>query len=289
MVRIGLTRWLVTARRVNVGHGEVRLEAELASQASSYHVPLVIWRGVHRTVEDTLVKASRYQTQNTFLQYDLKASMEMLAWRLMAEEIADRAVRECTSNGLAELNDEETAQTRYVVTVAIMKAVETGKSDEPGFVEVMDIRVDMLAIRNERARQAEEAARILREAWEAHVAEAEWHGGFFAEGKSKAYNAALGLLERYLNESEKKEAIDKGRVTVHALSGDFVVPIRTHGLVEQYVGGKYVASYCIVFSDHTIPCGDEALMKIILLKADIARFMKVANRFAQPHRRLGLG
>jgi hypothetical protein len=284
MVRVGLTRWLVTARRVNIGHGEVRLEAELASQARSYLVPLVIWKGINREVKDTIVQAPSYLMQNTFLQYGLKANAEMMAWRQMAEEIAGRAVRDCTAKGIAELNDDELAQTRYIVTVAVMKAVETGKSDDPEFVEVMDIRNDMLAIRNEKARQAAEAERIEMEALAAHIVEAEWHGNFFIEGRSETYNAALGLLERYLNESEKREARERGCITVHSLAGDFVVPIRTHGLVEQYVNKKYVSSYCIVFSDYSIPCGDEALMKIVLLKADMPRFMRIAHKINYPAR-----
>ena len=268
------------ARRVNVGHGEIMLELEFAPQALFYRVSLIVWKGLERSEEDSVVEAPLYRLTNTFLKYDLKASAEMAAWRQMAEETACRAVQACTTKGLAELNDEEMAQTKYIITCGIMKAVETGNSDNTDdAVEQIDLREDMLAIRREKARQAQEAARLAMEAWEAHLTDVQRHSRMSAEEKQKAYDASVGLLWRYLDEEEREEAKSKGYVTVKTLSGDFLVPVKAHGLVEQYVDGKYKASYCIVFEDYSIPCGDEALMKVILLKADIARFMKFANKF----------
>mgnify|MGYP007017489555 CR=1 FL=1 len=73
--------------------------------------------------------------------------------------------------------------------------------------------------------------------------------------------------------------------TATQIGGTFVVPVSAHGLVEHYENGVYKASYCIIFQDYSIPVGDEALMKVALLKADPKKFFQTANRFDQKFHR----
>jgi hypothetical protein len=197
--------------------------------------------------------------------------------KALADELASRTVNYCVNRGIVDCSGLDIRASIFLVRTAIMNAVCSDVSDKIERVPFIDLIPDMEAVRLERERARREHEERQQAAWNQHHAEA-------AERlKTKDASTALSfdLLYSMLNSSEREEAKAKGQVTVKTLSGEFIVPIAAHGLVKQYVDGKYVISHCVVFQDYSIPVGDEALMKIALLKVDPLRFMKVGNKFVE--------
>jgi len=128
-----------------------------------------------------------------------------------------------------------------------------------------------------------EAQRIQAEAYEAHQAEYQALNAERLKHAQGVIKKSLELLKQFLTKAEREELDAKGHVTINIAAGSFVVPVTSHGLVKQYVGKEYISSYCIVFQDYSLPVGDEALMKIALLKADPDKFFKTANKFHEYH------
>lgn len=279
MIRIGLTRWFIIAERVPQNGGRVIYRLSLVPQGREYLVSMVQWKGIHRSINDVVVSPKPVKLDMEVFSYDLvgKPWMEVSTWGRMASEAANYAVAECLRSGLVDFEEFPRMETEYLVSSAIMKVVESGKSDEVVNVERIDLVADMLAMRGDREARRAEARRLAEEAWRAHGEDVARRGLFAKE----AVATSMEFLYEYLTEDERKEAKEHGRVTVSIAAGDFVVPVSAHGLVRQYVDGKYKMSYCIVFQDYSIPVGDEALMKIVLLKADPKKFMAVANKFAE--------
>lgn len=278
MIRIGLTRWFVRAIRLPKNGGQVVFRLDLVPQAKTYRVSADVSHGLSTRVETRLVSQEAISASGCHLAYDMRANAEVLAWRQLAMEIASAAVNKCLQNGLVMSGGFDKAEADYGVFGALMRAVESGVSDADDQVDFIDLVPDMHAMRTERHARQQEARRIEDEANRAHREEQQRHQALFKQHSDAAGAASMDLLRSYLNDKEKKELAERGKVTVRNFMGEFVVPVIAHGLIRHYVEGEYYASYCVVFKDWTIPFGDEALMKIMLLKADPKRLIKTAAK-----------
>jgi hypothetical protein len=283
MIRIGLTRWFVSVERAPQRGGRVLLGLELCPQAREYVVSAAEWKGIHRSIERKFVSPHQFRMVQELDNADMMSSryIEVAAWSSLAQEVATEAVSECLRLGLVDFDEFPRQEAEYLVVAAAMKAVESGLSDTIEMVDNINLVADMEAMRNDREVRRAEARRLAEEAWLAHRDEMGRRSAFAKEG----HETSMKTLYGYLTEAEAKEAREKGRVTVRLPIGDFIVPVTGHGLIRQYVDGKYKMSYCVVFLDYSLPIGDEVLMKIILLKADPKKLMNVANKFVEHHGR----
>ena len=251
----------------------------LVPQAEKYRVSKVSWSGIHRSIENVEVPALIVSAKRSELEYDLQAKVEATAWGEMADSLATDAVTQCMNSGLVDYAEFEKKLAIYMVKIAIMKAVEKGESDPIERVPMIDLVSDMEELREERKRLAAEAARIAAEAYEAHHEEMRLRNAVVTKNKKEFAKKSMGLLYDHLTEKEAEEAKTRGYVTVRNFIGEFRVPVKTHGMISEIQNGKCVGLHCVVFADWSIPIGDETLMKIILLKADPKRLLKVANKF----------
>jgi hypothetical protein len=277
MIRIGFIRWLVQVSKTSVGKGQTKLACSLTPQASRYKSVVKVWHGLrseHIERETSVDAQDCSRVEDTYSTNGLKQAAIM---KSLAEELASRTVNYCVNIGIVDFSGFDLCAAIYLVRTAIMNAVCSDISDIIERVEFIDLVPDMQAVRLERDRARVENEARRQAAWNIHNAEDVER----QKHRNKASNLSFELLYSMLNSTEKKEAETTGKVTVKTLAGNFVVPITGHGMVMQYVDGKYVVSHCVVFQDYSIPVGDEVLMKIALLKTDPQRFMRVSNKFIQ--------
>jgi hypothetical protein len=282
MVRVGFVRWFVNVKLVPQNGGMTRLQFDLIPQADTYHTLVKVWEGIRSKVEERNVPVVTQSVSAVELNYDLRAAKLMQYIRTLSSELADKVVNHCIGLGIVDYIGYDKSAAVYIVRTALQNAAFKNQSDnEQERVALIDLVPDMRACQVERERQRAEAHRMAAEAWAVHQAEAlerRKHG-------DKALAVSFDLLYSMLTPAETEEAKSKYQVTVKTPSCDMVVPVHQHGLVKQYIDGKYTASYCVVFQDYSIPVGDEVLMKIALIKADPKRFFQVANKFVESNGR----
>jgi hypothetical protein len=208
------------------------------------------------------------------LTYDLTPIRTINITNQLASEIASDAVNFCINHGVVNYEGYDKSGAIYIVKCSINNVVKSGKCDEIVQEEYVDFSIEMRQILEERERQKQERERLAREAYEAHLQESVER----EIARNAAMKTSFEFLYSFLNEEERKEAIEKKQVTVKIAAGEFVVPLHP-SMVRHYLNGKHMADYCIVFSDYSIPFGDEVLMKIALLKTDPLKFFGVANKF----------
>lgn len=276
MIRIGFVRWLIQAELKPRNGGQTEVVLSLVPQAKRYKIFTKEWYGTRDSMVEKEVPAAPISVSHTELSYDLLRAKKLfeVAKRLTAE-LASSAIQYSIRTGLVNFENHNLIAVNYLVSTAIMRVVESGVSDLLELVDSIDLTGDMRTLYDERQRQRAADAQRGREAWAAHNAEQQ----AYREQHEKAVQISMDLLYSFLSPSERQEAETKGQVTVTNFAGKFVVPVTAHGLVKQYVNDEYHMSYCIVYRDYSIPVGDEALMKIALLKSDLQSFMKTANKF----------
>lgn len=267
MIRIGLSRWYVEASQKPMNLGLARTFLSLVPQASRYKVITPVWKGLTRELSEKTIAVDKISVYFDMSQYDISKNPRsyMQSVSSIAAELANKAVSLCMNKGIVYFQDFPKIASEYLVKVAITKAIQSGKSDELNLVDEVDLVPEMREILEERQRE------IARQ-------QERWEASKFSTSKS------MELLRQFLNEKEIEEMDSLKRVSVISGNyGTFLVPITPHGLVARYIDGKYDGHYCIVFKDHTIPLGDEILMKIALLKADPDKFLSIANKFVHNH------
>lgn len=277
MIRIGFIRWLVGVSKKSLNGGRTELTCSLTPHASRYKSMVKIWHGLRSEVIERETDVSAQSASRVEDTYGLNGLKQAAIMKSMADELASRTVNYCVNIGIVDFEGFSLQAAIFLVRTAIMNAVRDDVSDKLERVAFVDLVPDMNAVRAERDRAKLEAQARQQAAWNRHHADA-------AERNAAAAGAlalSFDLLYSMLNSVERKEAETTGKVTVKTLAGDFVVPITAHGLVKHYVEGKYVVSLCVVFQDYSIPVGDEALMKIALLKTDPQRFIRTANKFVE--------
>lgn len=284
MIRVGFVRFFVTVALKPENGGKTAIVLALTPQGKSYKALVKEWRGLESIEVEKVVPVSTLMVKRVEYTYELKPAHIARYTKELIGELAATTVGHCINTGIVDYEDFTKNAAIYLVETALFNAVRENKSDaDIEQVEVIDLVTDMQAMRLEREHARLEAQRIQQEAFRQHqadqlVAQAEQIKK--AEG---AIKTSFDLLFEYLTPEETKEINSTGKVTIKNLMGEFVVPVSAHGLVRQYVNGKYVSSYCIVFRDYMLPVGDEILMKVALLKADPQHFFKTANKFHEYH------
>jgi len=290
MVRVGFVRWFIQVALRPENNGQTSINLALIPQGKVYRSLVKQWHGVHAEIIEKDVPVIEQSVRQVEDTWGLKANKIMAISIQLADELASRVVKYCTDIGIVDYAEYNPAGAIWLVKTAILRAIETNNNDAIERVEKIDLIQNMKDCRLERERQQIERERIERERYAAHLAEqnARYEAERPArEAREKAekevretsLKTSMDLLYSFLNSKEKKEAEMRGCVTINNLAGTFVVPVSAHGLVEHYENGNYKASYCIVFQDYSIPVGDEALMKVALLKADPKKFFQTANKF----------
>lgn len=270
MVRIGFVRWLIQAISRPLNGGKTEISLSLIPQAIRYQV---LTKSGEQDVSAKTLAVSRIE--DNYEIWRGKRLVEIV--NELAAELAGDAIRYSTNIGLVDYEGQNVFLVHYIVKTAIIKAAERNVSDPIERVDFIDLAADMREIRAERERQAAERVARQAEARRQHNAEAAIRN----ERAEKSMQVSFDLLRGFLSDSEKAEMEKAGHVTVKTLCGDFVVPTTAHGLVKQYENGVYKVSHCVVFSDYSIPVGDEILMKIAFLKADPAMFLKTSVKFVE--------
>lgn len=281
MIRIGFIRWLVQVSKKSAGRGQTTFSCSLTPHASRYKSMVKIWKGLKSEVVERETDVSAQSAARTEETYSMNGLKECALMKSMADELASRTVNYCINLGIVDFEGFDLRASIFLVRTAIMNAVCADVSDPIETIPFIDLVADMRAVREERQRAQREAEERQRAAWNQHQEEYAARRHEERKEKDAAYALSFDLLYSMLNSVERKEAKETGKVTVKTMLGEFVVPIAAHGLVKQYVDGKYVISHCVVFQDYSIPVGDEALMKIALLKVDPSRFIKVGNKFVE--------
>ena len=286
MVRVGFVRWLVECGLIPKNHGMSKILFRLTPQADTYHSLVKVWHGIRSELEEVDIPTVAHEVSASELTYDLKPAKLMQHINILASELADRVVNYCINRGIVDYQGYDKAAAVYIVKTSLVNAAIANRSDPLERETRIDLVPDMRACIEERQRAAEERQRAAEEAWRQHQAEWEAHreereaqARVEQEEYEKANKVSFDLLYSMLTPAEAKEAKETHWVTIKTLMGDFKIPVCAHGLTKLYVEGKYKASYCVVFADHRIPCGDEVLMKVALLKTDPERFLRVANKF----------
>ena len=295
MIRIGFSRWFIESGKIPMNHGQVKHYVTLRPQAQRFKIYASEWKGIHHSMVEKEVPAESVIIESVDDLYGMNPLKEMQLIRKLADEAASEAVYKCYSSGilahkLPELDgininalgqvDEDSSRALlvYIVQQAIMRVVSSGISDEDETEEVADLVQHMKELFEQQ--QAERRARAAERAAAAAEMRAEqaYDRERYAAMREGAVKTSFDLLMGFLSTKEKAELDEKGYVTVVNTLGEFRVPVSKHGFVEQYVDGKHVQDHCIVFADFMIPPGDEALMKIALLKTDPKKFMKTSNK-----------
>jgi hypothetical protein len=280
MVRIGFVRWLIQAIKKPENCGRTSFTFSLIPQANTYKALVKEWSGIRSNLVEKSIPTQTLSVTQIEDTYELNAIRIMNIVNSLASELANKAVNFSIATGLVDFEEYNKTASTYIVKTALVQAAARGESDPIEQLPEIDLIRDMRELRDERNRQIEERARLAREQWEAHQVDAARR----AAVSDKAAAISFDLLYSMLSESEREEAKAHGRVTVKITAGTFIVPVSQHGLVRQYDNDKkYVISHCIVFQDYSIPVGDEALMKIALLKTDPKQFLKVSNKFPEQH------
>lgn len=271
MIRIGFVRWFVKVSLEPIGGGRSKLSLQMEPQAKRYKTLQRVWAGIHDSMQEIPVEVSPQEVSTIDDSYLMMGQRLISQARILAKELASKAVNYCSNVGIIDSDGYDKGAGIYIVETSLMNAISAGVSDPDVESEPeIDLIPDMREVREERER-------LAAQRWEQHNADTLAARQF----RSQATKTSMELLYGMLSKSEAEEARTTGKVTIRISAGDFVVPVTAHGLVKQYVDKKYKVSYCVVFEDYSLPVGDEALMKIALLKTDPARFIRKANKFVE--------
>lgn len=266
MVRIGFSRWFIETGKVPLNCGRAKYYVLLRPQAEKFRIFTSEWRGVFHSMVEKEVCMSPVLIESIFDNYGMTSSREVQLMKKLADEAASDAVYKCYASGILSHRknyqgvDSNTVQqiAIFVVKTVIMKSVSTGIIDEDESEEICDLVPHMKELYEQQERKSEELVFQMK----------------------TAVKTSFDLLFEFISAKDRIEISEKGYVTVVNSFGEFRVPVASHGFVEQYVEGKHVQNYCLVFSNWSIPLGDEVLMKLALLKTDPERFMKTSNKQA---------
>ena len=288
MVRVGFVRWLVECGLIPQNHGMSKIMFRLVPQADTYHSLVKVWHGVRSELEEQDIQAVTHEVAASELTFDLKPAKLMQHINTLASELADGVVNYCINQGIVDYQGYDKRAAIYIVRTCLVNAAIANLNDPLEREARIDLVPDMRACIEEREREARERAVAMAAA---AAQAAERHAEQMVEYEArrevemaeyeKANKVSFDLLYSMLTPAETAEAKKTHWITVKTLMGTFKVPVCQHGLAKLYVDGKYKASYCVVFEDYRIPVGDEALMKVALLKTDPDRFIKVAHKFVE--------
>jgi len=268
MVTIGPTRWFVRFSRQQQRGGRTQYDLSLVSEAKKYLISKVEYDGLEQRVVDAVVPIDPIGVTAWLNTWEAYGAEEARLSASLCQDLSVQAVGEALRLQLFRPVCEEKYARQLVVQQGLLMALQKPIEDMVQ-VEQTDIRADLLAVIE--ARRIYEEVRT-REELELRMAT--------RKENAEALKRSLELLFENLTPDLIEEAKRDKVITVKKGGDTWVVPVETHGMVKRYdKDGEYVGRYCLTFLAGGLPAGDEALMKYILIKSDLKRFLKTANYF----------
>ena len=274
MITIGPTRWFVRASRTPERGGWTRYELSLVPEAQRYRVLKVEYDGLDEKTVESVVPVHELMISSKVDTWSDKGNDAARLVRSLCEEMSAEAIGEALRLQLMHPDGVEKRARQLIVRDALLKAIQGANEpvESVAEIDVRDYYREVIERRIEVARRAEE-----------RVAEERRLDGLAKTHATESRKRSMELLYDNLPPEMVEEAKEHRRITIKSGGDLFVVPVASHGIVERYKGGKYVASYCIIFGDYCMPLGDEVLMKVVLIKSDLPFFLKKANKFNRPY------
>lgn len=258
MVQFGDIELLIRLNKTPLNGGRVRLCFVIETSAKKYrqlHIDPVSATAPEQDIEG--VSFSNWSDHDS---YGFKLKAQIIEWRRLISATVSEVIQACWKKQLLNLGHAQ--QWRRLEQEAI-RALQSGENDTQPRVELIDLAARQRA-EVESALASLRASRILSAQREQEAAAAREilrkRQAYKIQFEKEAKEAAFKLLFSRLTPEERQEAETQRQITVRNHLGKFVIPI-DNGLVNRYEReDKYVASYCIVYRDPTIPAGDVALM-----------------------------
>ena len=267
MVKIGLTEWFVGAWERSLPYGQVELSLVLTPQAKVYHATQYVnfWQRSTANVATQTFFVKR--VESSYMCPEEKAHIV----QQMASSLACEVVRWCSNQGLIRGH---TTPFDHGICEALIDCCQRAAPEEIQQVEFIDL------VDQEQRLEHERQLRV-QAAWEhQHNTDiANREPSTEVKVAQEAQKRSYDLLCSWLTKEERQEAAARGLVTVKNELGEWSVPVTVPGMVTRKVKGQAEGRYCVLFKDSRLPLGDEALMKVALLKTDPKVFIEKANRF----------
>ena len=270
MITIGPTRWFAQATRVQERGGRTKYDLRLLPEADKDLITKLIYEGLHERVVEAELFPEDISVTAWLNTWEACGADELRFCKSLCEELAAQAVGEGMRLHIFRPEGLEKYVRQLVVSEGLLKAIQR-PNETAVFVEEIDVREDLREAIDAKRFAAE---RAVQAAQELHEREHKYS----AESRKRS----MELLYDNLPEGLVKEAKEYHKITIITEKGErFIVPLMTHGMVERYnKDGVYIGKYCLLFAEHSMPVGDEVLMKMILIKSDLKTFIKKANFFA---------
>ena len=269
MITIGPTRWFAQATRVDERGGRSRFDLRLIPEANKYKIVKSIYEGLDEVIVEADLFPEEISVTSWLNTWEACGSEVLRLCKSLCEELAAEAVGEALLKQIFRPEGLEKYARQLIISEGLLKAVQKPNEDTQ-YVEEIDIREDLReAIEGKRLA----AERISREEME----QRDQQRKFSVESRKRS----MQLLYDNLPEDLVHEAKTNSTLTITNKGEKFIIPVKTHGLVERYnKKGEYVGKYCLIFAECSMPVGDEVLMKMILVKSDLKTFLKKANFFS---------
>ena len=289
IVRIGFTRWFISATSKRNAFGKATWTLSMLPEAETYEVSTKKTFGLDVNEVVCSVNASDVSVRGEIDIYEMsmkKKKLEDFLTRL-ADELAAQSVLTAMTSDLVSFSETEHLGSIEVVRTLILRRIGEvlygAESTNKAYVWEKKKSISLIQQMNEQKaakeiaeREARERERALRrEHEERYRADLERH----KEVSKQRVETSFDLLYSYLSDKEIEEAKNHNRITINNFLGEWVVPVSSHGLVKRRVSNVREGDYCIIFADSSIPIGDEVLMKVALLKSNPKKFIEKANRF----------
>lgn len=278
MFQIGDIQFLIRLERRPLNRGRIRLSVCIETSAKKYQI--MGWNPGSTWIDEREGPSRCNSSEHD--SYDLKIKYEAVEWRHLVDATVSEIIRDCSNKEL--INSTEASRWRELAN-ATMSFVQHGTSDADARVDFIDLvesrreAIESLRLEHQqqevRRQENIAAAAVLRET---RQREYEFKEQFRKEAEVKS----LELLYSRLSAEEREEAERHRKITIPLGDHKFVIPVHYGSVLQYDKDDLQIASYCIVYQDPTIPYGDVALMKYILLKSDPKTFFKIAIKSGCP-------
>lgn len=270
MITIGPTRWFAQATRVPERGGRTKYDLRLLPEADKYLITKLVYEGLSEKLVEAELFPEDISVTAWLNTWEACGAEELRLCKSLCEELAAQAVGEGMRLHIFRPEGLEKYARQLVISEGLLRAIQK-PNETPTFIEEADVREDLREIIEAKRLAVERAAQAAQEQYEKEHK-------YSAESRKRS----MELLYENLPEDLVKEAKEHRKITINTEKGErFVVPVESHGLVERYnKDGVYVGRYCLIFAEHSMPVGDEVLMKMILIKSDLKTFIRKANFFS---------
>lgn len=202
----------------------------------------------------------------------------------MAKEMSMVFIKYLFKHKMIGIAENDSVALRDILNQHISEYLQKMKSDKINDIGGENFMLDVSELlrnnlQNEVVRRLEEENRRRIE-WEQHREQME----NIRINNHEYRTTSFRLMYKFLTPLERRMASEHNKILINTDKfGIFVVnAVNGRDLVHRFQFGNYICSYCVMFSDYTIPDGDYVLMKVSLLKADPEKLIKIANKFHRP-------